>query len=61
MAWQLDQWHGGDVCHEVYMFVVVNVIEGRKIFVGTKLLTQNFTLSLRIVGGVSCHEVEFGM
>ena len=60
MAWQLLQSHGRYACHEVYMVVVLNIIERRKICLGAKLLTKNSTLPrvASLLKGLNYEEVK---
>jgi len=60
ITWQLLQSHGWYGRHEVYKFVVHNIIERRKICLGAKLLTQNSTLPqvVSLLKGLNYEEVK---
>ena len=44
MKWMLEQSHGKFAEHEIFMFVVFNIIQRRKICVGAKLMTSRSNL-----------------
>jgi len=44
MRWMMEQSHGKFAAHEVFMFVVFNILQRRKICLGAKLVTRRNNL-----------------
>lgn len=44
MKWMLEQSHGKFTEHEIFMFIIFNIIQRRKICLGTKLMTARSNL-----------------
>jgi hypothetical protein len=62
MRWMMEQSHGRFAGHEIFMFVIFNILQRRKICLGAKLVTQRnnlprVTTLLRDLDYQSVHEL----
>ena len=60
MKWMLEQSHGKFAEHEIFMFVVFNIIQRRKICLGAKLMTSRANLPrvARLLRGMDYTSVQ---
>jgi hypothetical protein len=60
MKWMLEQSHGKFAEHEIFMFVIFNIIQRRKICLGAKLMTSRVNLPhvARLLRGMDYAKVQ---
>ena len=60
MKWMLEQSHGKFAEHEIFMFIIFNIIQRRKICLGAKLMTarSNLPRVARLLGGMDYAYVQ---